>query len=62
MSSICEFLREAMVMKDFNHENVLHLIGVVIEKHYVVLPFMENKDLRSFISAPERVSQQFDLQ
>ena len=45
-------------MKDFNHVNVLHLIGVVIEKHYVVLPFMENGDLRSFISRPKQVNQQ----
>ena len=62
-SAISEFLGEATIMKDFDHENVLRLIGVVIEEHYVyvVLPFMENGDLRTFISKPEQVSTAWDL-
>ncbi|ELU04082.1 hypothetical protein CAPTEDRAFT_93615 [Capitella teleta] len=49
---IVQFLEEATLMSNFNHEHVLGLTGVVIRgSHpYVVLPFMENGDLKSFIS------------
>ena len=45
-------------MKDFNHDNILNLIGVVLEAGhvYVILPFMKNGDLRTFIGRPEMVS------
>lgn len=38
-------------MMDFNHPNVLTLIAVTIEKDVpkVILPFMINGDLRSFL-------------
>ena len=34
-AAISEFLKEATIMKDFDHENVLKLVGVVIEEHCV---------------------------
>jgi serine/threonine protein kinase len=48
-----EFLFEANRMKEFVHPNVLSLIGVTwdpIRKAMVLLPYMKNGDLRSYIS------------
>lgn len=53
------FLTEGVLMIDFKHENVLSLIGVVYEegdRPLVVLPFMENGDLCTFIKRDEVVS------
>ncbi|XP_052007734.1 tyrosine-protein kinase Mer-like [Xyrauchen texanus] len=51
-----EFLNEAACMKDFNHLNVIRLLGVCLEvgsghfpKPMVVLPFMKYGDLHSFL-------------
>uniref|UniRef100_A0A2D4HR27 receptor protein-tyrosine kinase n=2 Tax=Micrurus lemniscatus lemniscatus TaxID=129467 RepID=A0A2D4HR27_MICLE len=51
-----EFLREAACMKDFDHPNVIKLLGVCIEpstqqipKPMVILPFMKYGDLHSFL-------------
>ena len=46
------FLQEGLIMKDFKHHHVLTLIGVSFEEDgspIVVLPFMENGDLLSYI-------------
>lgn len=53
VASMHEFLFEANRMKDFSHANILSLIGVAwdpIRKAMVLLPFMKNGDLRSYIS------------
>ena len=46
-----DFLEEAVIMRNFKHKNVLSLIGVVIDnnKPHVLLPFMENGDLKSYL-------------
>ncbi|KAI4871490.1 hypothetical protein NFI96_019582 [Prochilodus magdalenae] len=51
-----EFLNEAACMKDFNHPNVIRLLGVCLEvgpghfpKPMVILPFMKYGDLHSFL-------------
>ncbi|KAI6048834.1 tyrosine-protein kinase Mer isoform X1 [Marmota monax] len=51
-----EFLSEAACMKDFNHPNVIRLLGVCIEmgsqgvpKPMVVLPFMKYGDLHTYL-------------
>uniref|UniRef100_A0A8C8STG3 Tyrosine-protein kinase Mer n=1 Tax=Pelusios castaneus TaxID=367368 RepID=A0A8C8STG3_9SAUR len=51
-----EFLSEAACMKDFDHPNVIALLGVCIElssqqipKPMVVLPFMKYGDLHTFL-------------
>jgi serine/threonine protein kinase len=52
VASMHEFLFEANRMKDFSHANVLSLVGVVwdpIRKAMVLLPYMKNGDLRSYI-------------
>ena len=53
-----EFLQEALLMKNFKHDNILSLTGVVLEdnKVFVLFPFMENGDLRTFISNDGNVS------
>ncbi|KAM9827335.1 ephrin type-A receptor 7 [Neosynchiropus ocellatus] len=54
-----EFLREAEVMKNFSHINVIKLFGVTLERDedsplpfpMVILPFMKHGDLRHFLIA-----------
>uniref|UniRef100_A0A671YRE0 receptor protein-tyrosine kinase n=1 Tax=Sparus aurata TaxID=8175 RepID=A0A671YRE0_SPAAU len=53
---LSEFLNEAACMKDFNHPNVIKLLGVCLEggtghfpKPMVILPFMKYGDLHSFL-------------
>ncbi|XP_039266906.2 hepatocyte growth factor receptor-like isoform X1 [Styela clava] len=53
--SIELFLKEALLMKDFEDEHVLTLIGVLLEDYsspFVVLPFMKHGDLLMFIRNP----------
>ena len=54
---LLSFLEEALIMKDFKHDHVLPLYGVVIDfnKPYVVLPYMENGDLRDYVRETSRV-------
>lgn len=47
------FLEEGLMMKDFQHENVLTLIGVALDSNglpMVITPFMLYGDLKSYIS------------
>ena len=55
------FLEEATIMKDFEHSNILHLVGVAIENNraFVILPYMSNGDLKTFIQNEENVSLPF---
>ena len=48
---IQEFLEEALMMKNFNHPNVLSLIGISIheEKPCALIPLMSNGDLKTFL-------------
>ncbi|XP_037334488.2 tyrosine-protein kinase Mer isoform X1 [Pungitius pungitius] len=54
-----EFLREANIMKNFNHENVVGLLGVTLQREQdfplpvplVILPYMKHGDLRRFLIA-----------
>jgi len=45
------FLGEANMLLQFNHPNVLTLLGVVTidEPVLIIIPFMKNGDLRSFL-------------
>ncbi|KAG8194716.1 hypothetical protein JTE90_026367, partial [Oedothorax gibbosus] len=51
------FLREALIMKDFDHPNVLHLMGICFEGSgpSIVLPFMENGDLCSYLKDDTKI-------
>ncbi|XP_007567906.1 tyrosine-protein kinase Mer [Poecilia formosa] len=54
-----EFLKEAEIMKNFDHENVVRLLGVTLKKEedsavpvpLVILPYMKHRDLRRFLIA-----------
>ncbi len=52
------FLKEAIIMKKVKHENVLELIGIIIEERMpvVITPFITNGDLRNYILAQSPVS------
>ncbi|XP_070578704.1 tyrosine-protein kinase receptor TYRO3-like isoform X2 [Ptychodera flava] len=53
------FIKEGMTMKDFDHPNVMKLIGICLEqdltsetpcvKPMVILPYMENGDVHSYL-------------
>ncbi|KAH9503785.1 hypothetical protein Btru_066620 [Bulinus truncatus] len=46
------FTKEAMIMKNFHHPNVLELIGIAENfpgTPYVVLPYMDNGDLLTYV-------------
>lgn len=58
-SDISSFLKEGIMMKDFDHANVLALIGVCITREnqpLVILPFMANGDVLSYVRDPQNVS------
>ncbi|XP_072025120.1 hepatocyte growth factor receptor-like [Amphiura filiformis] len=47
-----KFLEEALIMKDFDHPNVLGLLGLTFDPNgnpIVVLPYMKHGDLRSLL-------------
>lgn len=54
-----EFLREAEIMKNFDHDNVVGLLGVTLQREedspvpvpMVILPYMKHGDLRRFLIA-----------
>ncbi|XP_072025966.1 hepatocyte growth factor receptor-like [Amphiura filiformis] len=51
-STVVKFLEEGLIMKDFEHPNVLGLIGLTFDPEgspLVVLPLMKNGDLKSFM-------------
>lgn len=53
------FLDEALIMKDFDHENILSLIGICLGKDHmplVVLPYMAHGDLLSYLRNVNNVS------
>ena len=57
-SMAIKFLEEAMIMKNFDHPNVLGLRGLTFDptgSPLVLLPFMKNGNLKSYITE-ERVS------
>jgi serine/threonine protein kinase len=57
IDSVEQFLREAAIMKDFEHAHVLRLLGIAISHNgtpWTILPFMSNGDLRTFIQDERR--------
>ena len=53
------FLNEALTMREFRHQHVLRLIGIVIDcdkMPLVILPFMSHGDLLSYIRDDNNVS------
>ena len=54
------FLHECVLMKKIEHPNVLGLLGVCLNTQdglpYIVLPFMENGDLKTFLHSKRTTS------
>jgi len=53
------FVQEGIIMKNFNHPHVLSLLGLCLghkKEPMVILPFMANGDLRSYVKDKTRVS------
>ena len=46
-----DFLQEMTIMRQFNHPNVLSLIGISIHnnKPCIILPLMNNSDLHRYL-------------
>ena len=56
--TIESFLREGLIMKDFNHVHVLSLLGVSVDPMgipLIVLPFMANGNLKKYLMNPSVV-------
>ena len=53
------FVQEAMCMQDFEHPNVLRLLGVCIDSDadlpIVVLPYMQHGDLLTYLRDDKNV-------
>ena len=52
------FLNECILMKKVDHVNVLGLLGVCFENGlpYIILPFMSNGDLKTFLYSKRTTS------
>jgi serine/threonine protein kinase len=55
-----QFFSESLIMKDFNHPNVLGLLGVVFDTPdgvpYLVLPYMDNGSLKNYLKSSRVVA------
>ena len=55
MEELDLFISESVIMKGFMHRNVLGLVGVSVGIEddkaipYIILPFMENGDLKGYL-------------
>ena len=51
VSTVRSFLEEATVMKRFQHPAILELTAIVFKENlpYVLTPYMENGDLKSYL-------------
>ena len=60
-ADIDSFMAECATMVNFDHPNVVKLIGVCFDATdqlpFIILPFMANKDLKSFLVAKREQSQ-----
>ncbi|KAK2159981.1 hypothetical protein LSH36_142g03004 [Paralvinella palmiformis] len=58
-----EFMDEIMKMANFKHPNVMQLLGLTTmdDKLHIVLPFMENGDLKTYISSNKKKFNVSDL-
>ena len=59
-----EFFSESLTMKDFDHPNVLGLIGVCLDSPngipYLVIPFMRNGSVKEYLKSNRAHATDFD--
>ncbi len=56
--NIRDFVEESALMYSFDHPHVLGLIGISLDENcspYIILPYMENGDLRTFLKNKREV-------
>ena len=61
-NAVTNFLQEAVIMKDFDHVNVLSLIGVVLNDQklpMVIIPYMSKGDLKKVLKDETEGSKDF---
>ena len=53
-----DLLMEAIIMRKFNHLNVLNMLGISVyeQKPCIILPLMSNGDLKKYLKANNYVS------
>ena len=55
MEVLESFLHESILMKNFDHPNVLHILGVGLDPEnglpFIVLPFMANGNLQLYLKS-----------
>uniref|UniRef100_A0A9J2PB26 Protein kinase domain-containing protein n=1 Tax=Ascaris lumbricoides TaxID=6252 RepID=A0A9J2PB26_ASCLU len=59
VSGVSEFLREGLIMANFNHPNVAQLIGISLTNNncpLIITDYLANGDLRHYIINPNNVS------
>ena len=63
VNDMTQFLEEALRMRSFSHEHVLTMMGIVDldGRPYVVLPYMANGDLKTYLSDDKRVRDNLGL-
>ena len=63
--NINDFVEESIVMLGFDHPNVLKLLGVCFDTEdglpLIVLPFMANGDLKSYLTSKRSVGTSINL-
>ena len=63
LENLKSVLHESILMKKFDHPNVLPIFGVCLENNlenglpFIVLPFMANGDLKSYLTDLRRKSE-----
>ncbi|KAL4219274.1 hypothetical protein ACF0H5_021856 [Mactra antiquata] len=61
---VSQFLKEAYIMKNFRHKNVMRLVGICLEREempLVILPFMDHGDLLSYLHEDRHIPTVKDL-
>ena len=55
MEVLESFIHESVMMKNFDHPNVLHILGVGLDPDnglpFIVLPFMANGNLQMYLKS-----------
>ena len=60
VDEITDFIAESVIMLDFDHPNVMSLVGVSLDtedhRPLIILPYMAHGDLKSFLTCKRKSS------